>query len=93
MLFSLQNSQQIYFYLYHATKAGTNEPAHIRGIANVICLLALEFGEAEVIVEIVGFVFGLQVCCRVLSHLLRANVPCARALIHEKDRQDGGGGG
>ena len=57
----LQNSQQMYFCLYHTAKAFTNEIAHIRAITNIICLLALEFGEAEMIVEITGFVFGLQV--------------------------------
>ena len=51
----------MFFYLYQTAKVANNSLQHYRSISNVICLLALEFGEAEVIVEIAGFVFGLQV--------------------------------
>ena len=60
-LICLQNTQQIYFYLYQTAKSTSNKASNYKSISNILCLLAMEFGEAEVIVEIVGFVFGLQV--------------------------------
>eukprot|EP00795_Rhopilema_esculentum_P007685 gene7685-13508_t len=59
-VFIRKNSQQTYFYLYQTAKAISNTYVNYRVISKIICLLALEFGEAEVIVELAGFVFGLQ---------------------------------
>ncbi len=86
-VFIFQNSQQIYFYLYNAAKAETNDNSHIKKISLVICLIALEFEVEDVIVEIVGFVFGLQVRLKLKSNLYPDLFTFLESLVLESKRK------
>jgi len=76
-MFIKKHAQQMFFYLYQTAKVANNSLQHYRSISNVICLLALEFGEAEVIVEIAGFMFGLQDLARKEETDLSLEQKCA----------------
>lgn len=59
-VFMKKNSQYFYFHLYQSCRLLNNRPCDIKLLTDIICLLALEFGEEDVIVELVGFVLGIQ---------------------------------
>lgn len=60
-MFFFQNSHNILFPLYQSCQLLNNRPTHYVLLTEIICLLVLEFGQEDYLVELVAFVLGVQV--------------------------------
>ena len=61
LLFIRKNSQYFLFNLYESCCIHNNKPRHYNLLTNIVCLLVLEFGQEDYLVELVAFVLGIQV--------------------------------
>lgn len=62
--FIKKNVQQLMFYVYESCCVVSNVKENLELLSYIISLLVLEFGEEENIVELIGFVLGLQKLAR-----------------------------
>ncbi|XP_066918640.1 protein EFR3 homolog B-like [Clytia hemisphaerica] len=60
LLFIRKNSQYFLFNLYESCCIHSNKPRHYNLLTNIVCLLVLEFGQEDYLVELVAFVLGIQ---------------------------------
>ena len=61
LLFIKKSSQYFLFNVYESCCIANNRPDHYTLLTTLVCLLVLEFGQEDYLVELVGFVLGIQV--------------------------------
>jgi len=61
LLFIKKNSHYFLFNIYESCCVQSNKAEHYNLLTSIVCLLVLEFGQEDHLVELVSFVLGIQV--------------------------------
>lgn len=80
-MFFKKYRQSFFYYIYESCQQQTNKPINLKLLSHFICLLLLECQEEDHVVELVGFVLGLQQGARSNNNKLSVSqVACIHAL-------------